>query len=70
MEGSFVIERLFVLFSRFIGSFADSDGRSYVFVVTEGGRLGIIPRACSMPEWTQEIRLDFHQEAGGCLREC
>lgn len=43
MEGSFGIERLLTLFSPFIGSFVRCDGRSYVFVVTDGRRLGIIP---------------------------
>lgn len=57
MEGSFVLERLFALLSPFVGSFVGGDGRSYVFVVTEGRRLGIIPRAWSMSGWRIDIRL-------------
>ena len=43
MEGSLVNERLLTFRSPFVGSFVEGDGRSYVFVVTEGLRLGIIP---------------------------
>jgi hypothetical protein len=43
IEGSFVIERFLGFLSLFVGSFVAGDGRSYVFVVTEGLRLGIIP---------------------------
>jgi hypothetical protein len=43
MEGSFDIERLFILLSPLVGSFVLRDGRSYVFVVTDGRRLGIMP---------------------------
>ena len=50
MEGSFVIERLFALLSPFVGLLVEGDGRSYVFVVTDGRRLGIMPWAWSMPE--------------------
>ena len=43
MEGAFVIERFLIFPSPFVGSFVAGDGRSYVFVVTEGLRLGIMP---------------------------
>ena len=43
MEGHLVNERFLIFPPLLVGSFLEGDGRSYVLVVTEGLRLGIMP---------------------------
>lgn len=73
MDGSFVIERRFALLSLFIEPFVEADGRSYVFVVTDGRRLGMMPWAWSMPERTtrynDNVRLPSKSQSG-CAKGC